>query len=1101
MGSAASRSVSIAIAAIALSGVARGEVPEHRSPGGLVVETVDTSSPPGRAGIRAGDVLLTWERETNPPANPDSAHGKLASPMDLEEVCIEETQRGRVIIHGTRDGRAASFTIPAGFWDEFQLFRNPVQLPVHPHLEGKDLARYTDGLRRVESGDLDAGTSAWASLASDWTKSSKTLLAAWLWFRLGTTFARANRLSEAQAAFDAAIAAARRSGSKSTARQVLLAQGWVFWLQKDLDHALRALDESRRTGAEVRDPSLLVAEALSEECGMLRQAGRLSEAAEHAREAIALSERVAPGGPTHGEALEDLAISNWELGDFQSAELQARSAIAMLETSRRREAVVRAELTLGATLLDRGDLAAADELHRQMLATAERERPGTLDEAYAAGNLGEVALRRGDLAAAERYLLHDLAIEEKVSPGTADYSACLTSLGDVAMARGDAVAADAYYRRSGDYLALDGLGRLALKRGDLAEASAEFGQALETLENGAPDGFGSATSLEGLGDTAAAGGELDKARRLYLRALALFERLAPGSLACARTLHSLGLLERRMGHVTEAAEYLRRSVDALESQKQKLGGSEELRSLFEASHSAYYRDYVDVLIQLGKKEDAFHTLERSRARALLAMLAERDLVFAGDVPAELERENKLTDKAYDRAQAELQELSGRDLQRQEEILTRLRDLRQKQEQIAERLKKASPRYGELRYPEPLDLMRTLAVVDPGTLLLSYSVGEERSYLFAIAHDARRGPVLTVYTLGVGEKALRESVKSFHKLIEWRDSYPELQVRARSLYDALLKPAEGRLAESTRLLIVPDGPLHTLPWAALIRETDVGRPQYLAEWKPVHTVVSATVYAELKKQRKYPASSEVVIEAFGDPLYPKRPNKVAVVRRGDGAEVDDEDVAGPERDALDPEVRSAFRSGFQLDPLPATRREVNEIVQLYAPRSRAYLGSEATEERAKSIGRGVPLIHFACHALVNERFPLDSALAFTIPEHPIEDQDNGLLQAWEIFEKVRIDADLVTLSACESGLGQEMGGEGLIGLTRAFQYAGARSVLASLWKVEDRATGELMKHFYVYLNEGKSKDEALRQAQIDLVHSASYSQPRDWAAFQINGDWK
>ena len=150
---------------------------------------------------------------------------------------------------------------------------------------------------------------------------------------------------------------------------------------------------------------------------------------------------------------------------------------------------------------------------------------------------------------------------------------------------------------------------------------------------------------------------------------------------------------------------------------------------------------------------------------------------------------------------------------------------------------------------------------------------------------------------------------------------------------------------------------------------------------------------------------------------------------------------------------------------------------------------------------MPIIHFATHAVINERFPLDSALVFTIPEHPKEGQDNGLLQAWEIFESMRIDADLVTLSACDSGLGKEMGGEGLIGLTRAFQYAGARSVLASLWRVEDKATAELMRRFYTYLKSGMTKDEALRHAQIDLIHSKDYSNPRDWAAFQLNGDWK
>jgi CHAT domain-containing protein len=166
-----------------------------------------------------------------------------------------------------------------------------------------------------------------------------------------------------------------------------------------------------------------------------------------------------------------------------------------------------------------------------------------------------------------------------------------------------------------------------------------------------------------------------------------------------------------------------------------------------------------------------------------------------------------------------------------------------------------------------------------------------------------------------------------------------------------------------------------------------------------------------------------------------------------------------------------------------------------------VGAQATEERARSIGKDVPLIHYACHAYVNQRFPLDSALVFTIPEDPKPGQANGLLQAWEIFESVRIDADLVTLSACDSGLGKEMGGEGLVGLTRAFQYAGARSVLASLWKVEDESTAELMQRFYGHLKAGKTKDEALRMAQIDRIRSTGSSQPRGWAAFHLIGDWR
>jgi CHAT domain-containing protein len=178
-----------------------------------------------------------------------------------------------------------------------------------------------------------------------------------------------------------------------------------------------------------------------------------------------------------------------------------------------------------------------------------------------------------------------------------------------------------------------------------------------------------------------------------------------------------------------------------------------------------------------------------------------------------------------------------------------------------------------------------------------------------------------------------------------------------------------------------------------------------------------------------------------------------------------------------------------------------------------LGDQATEEHAKAIGKGVRYLHFASHGLLDERFPLNSALALTIPERPAAGQANGLLQAWEIFEQMRIDADLVTLSACETALGKEMGGEGLVGLTRAFQYAGARSVLASIWSVGDDSTAELMTRFYGHLKAGKAKDEALRAAQIELIRqrrllkdtahgtALAVSHPFHWAAFQLVGDWK
>ncbi|HSG40879.1 MAG TPA: CHAT domain-containing protein, partial [Thermoanaerobaculia bacterium] len=243
-------------------------------------------------------------------------------------------------------------------------------------------------------------------------------------------------------------------------------------------------------------------------------------------------------------------------------------------------------------------------------------------------------------------------------------------------------------------------------------------------------------------------------------------------------------------------------------------------------------------------------------------------------------------------------------------------------------------------------------------------------------------------------------------------------------------------------------------------------------------LSATVYAELGRSK--PSSrtpGEERLAALGDPAYPLKPGSPA-----------------------DPEVRDSVRRGLTLKPLPGSRREIEAITTLY-PQAKVYLGREATEEKAKSIGAQTDFVHFACHGLLDEEFPLNSALALTLPEEPAEGRDNGLLQAWEIFESIRLDADLVTLSACDTALGREMGGEGLVGLTRAFQYAGARSVLASLWGVSDRSTADLMKRFYSHLKQGRSKDEALRAAQIDLIRRKGFAHPYHWAAFQLTGDWR
>ncbi len=477
------------------------------------------------------------------------------------------------------------------------------------------------------------------------------------------------------------------------------------------------------------------------------------------------------------------------------------------------------------------------------------------------------------------------------------------------------------------------------------------------------------------------------------------------------------------------------------------------------------------------------------------------------VPEDLDNARRSIAARYDQRFSELGSAAG-----QEEVETRaaeLRKLRREQDDLEVKFRRASPRLAALQDPHPLDAQGIRETLDSGTVMLSYSVGEEQTHLFAVTREGG----LQVETLEIGEQRLRRDVELHRDRI--RQARPGTSFAGgyvpigKRLYATLIEPAAAIVGKSDRLLIIPDGPLHLLPFAALIRDVEQGGPdegrdwQFLVEWKPIHSVLSATVYAELKESRRHSGGPlegppPLQLAAFGDPVYP-----------GIGGE--------ERRDVGDLPLRAAVGRGYLdgLSRLEHTRREAQQIRELYpAAAATAYLGEAATEDQAKAIGKEARILHFAVHGVLDHRAPLDSFLAFSIPESFAQDRDNGLLQAWEIFERVRLDADLVVLSDCDTALGQELGGEGLIGLTRAFQYAGARSVAATLWSVADEATAELMVRFHRDLQAGQPKDQALQAAQLELLRGPipienrkgeevdrDLSAPVFWAAFQIIGDWQ
>lgn len=356
------------------------------------------------------------------------------------------------------------------------------------------------------------------------------------------------------------------------------------------------------------------------------------------------------------------------------------------------------------------------------------------------------------------------------------------------------------------------------------------------------------------------------------------------------------------------------------------------------------------------------------------------------------------------------------------------------------------------------------LTEQGDCLLEYLLGEDVSFLILLDSTG-----LEVYRLpprGEIEPLTTGFLEQLRAPAESVDQAPsaELVSAGRSLHSLLLGPAEGRLAEvDARLVIVADGLLHHLPFEALILPGS-GPPHYLAQQHQVSYAHSAAVLDELSaRSGSEPSGDRLDLLAIGDP-----------------------DLGG--REWVD--TRSGRRA---LSPLPHSGREVRRIAGGLA-RARAFTGSEARKDLLSDVELArARVILLATHALVDEVSARDSAIVFSLDGGA---EDQGLLFLEEI-EALVLDADLVVLSACSTGLGRPVRGEGMVGLSRAFFSAGSRSVVHTLWPVEDRFTAGLMERFFDGLTRGESKAAALAGARRASLESGAH--PHFWAPFVLVGE--
>ncbi len=844
-----------------------------------------------------------------------------------------------------------------------------------------------------------------------WQALGERLLEAATRNELGLSLWLFGRMDEARTSFETALAIQRSIGDRY-GEAVSLSNLCASDLPRgELRAALACYEEALPRLREVQ-AAALEGSALTSSGRALDVLGQPDQALLRYREALALMRSI---GDRTGEAraLNNLAVLHREMGEFQEALASYGQALEIVSDLQDRRWQARVLHNLGAIYQGLGEPRQALAHYEQALPlwkeTGDRE-----GEAATLTNLGLVHTALGEPKRALDLYLQARTLQE---------------------AAGD---------RRGEGITHSQSGRALAALGEPLKAVAAFETALVRLRD-VGDVQREAEALLGLGEARVDLRQPEEAAASFEKALALARGRSP--VHEAQALSSLARVERALGHLDSARTHAAAAIETIEGMRARIGNP-DLRSSFAATLHQAYEIQTDLLVDAGLAPAALETGERARARTLLELLGEAGVDLRQGVdPALLERRTSLERRLSARAERDLRK---KDETQDQAVLLRELDL------VDARIRESSPAHAALIRPQPASAAEVQALLEPDTLLLSYSLGEARSHLFAVTST-------TIESFELPPRSvIEEAARRIHgELSAYDPASRAAETReAAALGRMILGPVAERLSAGRRLVIVPDGALHYIPFGSLPGND-------LVPLLERHEVVYLPSASALAFQRRMLGSR------------PPAPKRVAV-------------VADPAFDPRDPTFQH----------LPASRREAESIGAMAAP-GEAHLSLGLQASRAEVLGdklSGYRTVHFATHGVIDAEHPGQSGLALSTVDEAGRPRE-GFLHLRDVYD-LRLDADLVVLSGCRTALGREVRGEGLIGLTRGFFHAGAPRVVASLWQVEDRATAELMARFYRSMwTDGLTPAAALRAAQLSIRGERRWRDPYFWAGFTLQGDWR
>ncbi len=654
--------------------------------------------------------------------------------------------------------------------------------------------------------------------------------------------------------------------------------------------------------------------------------------------------------------------------------------------------------------------------------------------------------------------------------------------------------------RRGEAAALNNIGRVYAALGEQEQARTSYEQAL-SLSKKVGDRRGEAAALNNIGRVYADLREWEQALTSYNDALSLSQAVGDRAVE-ADTLNNIGRVERKQGNWEVALKRIDKAIEIVENLRVKIT-SPELRISYFATKQDIYQFKIDLLMELHKQNPstgydikALVTTERSRARSLIELLAESKADIQAGIELDLLKSERDLDRRRDileRAKEKLASIKDSDAARSD-LDRQINLIIKEQEELRTKIGIVSPNYAALKFPEPLTSEGIQKVLDDDTLLLTYFLGVDRSYLWLVSKTK-----IQSYELPKRSE-IEEQAQEFYdrQKIDPRKAAKDRQ-SGLDLSKILLPLAVANELDKKRLLIVADGALQSIPFATLplCKDATCNNPSPLITNNEIVNAPSISTIDIIRTpnpRRKHTKTLAVIADpVFGtyNELCQAEPEckKSELI-----AQVQSKSLAEEQFD----------RSGIRLGRVFGTRDSADKILNLV----------EQENMKLKQVGFDANLafvtndpelgkyryILFATHGIFNPEQPEFSGLVLSRVDK-YGKFVRGFLQLNDIFN-LKLSADLVVLSACETGLGKEIKGEGSIGLTRGFMYAGAPRVVVSLWKVSDDGTAELMKKFYTNILQKKlTPAAALRAAQLAMSQDTKYSDPYYWAGFTLQGEWR